>query len=156
MNTQFLFTYGTLKSDQPEHSLHCIPPISISPAKAAGALWKIREGYPLLQIEPELALLDASKDISSDWQQANEIAARSTSPEIEASWIEGELFEYPISDHILHKMDTWENFVPGVKSTYQRRVIWVKNEEGHDQIAWAYVCYSPPNWATLLHETRWN
>lgn len=156
MNTQFLFAYGTLKSDQPEHSQHCIEPLSITPAKAVGSIWRLREGYPILQIDPSYALLDASKDLVADWQNAAELQQAGNAPQDADNWIEGELFEFPLSSHALQKMDTWENFIPGVKSTYQRRVIWVKDADGNDRIAWAYVCYSPPNWATLISENVWN
>lgn len=155
MSTQFLFAYGTLKSDQPEHSQHCVPPVSITPAKALGSLWRIREGYPILQVEPELALLDATKDLIADWATAKELGEQNEPSLNEGSWIEGELFEYPLEPTALKKMDAWENFVPGIKSPYQRRVIWTKDAEGNDRIAWAYVCYSPPNWATLLKQNRW-
>ncbi len=156
MSSHYLFTYGTLKSDQPEHAQHCVPPLSITPATALGSLWRLREGYPILQIEPELALLDASKDLASDWSNALALQSTTTPPELEAKSIEGQLFEYPLEPNSLKKMDAWENFVPGVKSAYQRRVIWVKDATGTDRIAWAYVCYSPPNWATLLNQPSWN
>ena len=156
MSSQYLFTYGTLKSDQPEHAQHCLPPLSILPAQARGALWRLREGYPILQIEPELAVLDASKDNAADWSAALQAGRAGTPPQLEGSWIEGELFEVPLEANALEKMDAWENFIPGVKSPYQRRVIWVKDAHGADRVAWAYVCYSPPDWATLLAETAWN
>lgn len=155
MSTQFLFAYGTLKSDQPEHSQHCIPPLSITPARALGTLWKIREGYPLMQIDPSIVLLDATKDMSADWQSGREKATRGRGDQHDGNWIQGELFEYPLDPHTLQKMDTWENFVPGIKSPYQRRIIWVKDETGADRIAWAYVCYTPPDWAVQLSENRW-
>jgi gamma-glutamylcyclotransferase (GGCT)/AIG2-like uncharacterized protein YtfP len=156
MSSQYLFTYGTLKSDQPEHPQHCLPPLSIAPAKARGSLWRLREGYPILQVEPELALLDASKDIQADWSRALEAESDGKPPEGDGKWIEGQLFEFPLEAHALAKMDAWENFIPGVKSPYQRRIIWVKDADGADRAAWAYVCYSPPDWATLLNETSWN
>ncbi|MDQ8186514.1 gamma-glutamylcyclotransferase family protein [Pelagicoccus sp. SDUM812002] len=155
MSTHYLFTYGTLKSDQPEHAQHCLPPLSITPALACGDLWRLREGYPILQVEPELALLDASKDLLADWLAALETESKVTPPELDGKWIEGQLFEFPLEADSLKKMDAWENFIPGVKSVYQRRIIWVKDSDGTDRIAWAYVCYSPPNWATLLDETSW-
>lgn len=156
MSTQFLFTYGTLKNDQPEHAQHCLPPLSIQPAQALGSLWRLREGYPILQIEPELALLDATHDPCADWSAALAKQAAAPAPQLDSPAIEGQLFEYPLEATVLQKMDAWENFVPGIKSPYQRRVIWVKDAHGADRIAWAYVCYSPPNWATLLSETSWN
>lgn len=156
MSSLYLFTYGTLKSDQPEHAQHCVPPLSITPAQAQGSLWRIREGYPILQIDPSLALLDASKDLATDWSTARELEQTAKPPASNGKWIEGELFEYPLDSNVLHKTDAWENFVPGIKSTYQRRVIWVKDASGADRVAWAYVCYSPPNWASMLSETAWN
>ncbi|MBD5778320.1 gamma-glutamylcyclotransferase [Pelagicoccus sp. NFK12] len=156
MSSQYLFTYGTLKSDQPEHAQHCLPPLSIVSAKACGTLWRLREGYPILQIEPELALLDASKDLVADWAKALQAEASDSPPQLEGNWIEGQLFEFPLEADVLKKMDAWENFIPGVKSAYQRRLIWVKTADGADRVAWAYVCYSPPNWATMLNETSWN
>lgn len=156
MSTQYLFTYGTLKSDQPEHAQHCLPPLSITPAKAHGTLWRLREGYPILQIEPKLSVLDASRDLLADWANALEAAGKAKHPELEENWIEGQLFEIPLEPDALKKMDAWENFIPGVKSAYQRRAIWVKDAEGADRVAWAYVCYSPPNWATMMSENCWN
>jgi len=156
MSSQYLFAYGTLKSDQPEHAQHCLRPLSITPAKTLGTLWRLREGYPILQIDSINALLDASKDPAADWQTATQLQQAATPPkQAEGKWIEGELFEYPLSPKALDTMDTWENFSPGIKSPYQRRIIWVKDRDGSDRIAWAYVCYSPPNWSTLLNQTRW-
>ncbi|MBK1880590.1 gamma-glutamylcyclotransferase family protein [Pelagicoccus mobilis] len=156
MSSQYLFAYGTLKSDQPEHPQHCLPPLSITPAKALGTLWRLREGYPILQVDPSAALLDASKDPLDDWQTAlDQQTTAPTTPTEGQKWIEGELFEYPLAPNALDKMDTWENFTPGIKSPYQRRVIWTKDQDGNDRLAWAYVCYSPPNWSTMLTQTRW-
>ncbi len=155
MSSHYLFAYGTLKSDQPEHAQHCVPPLSLTPAQALGTLWRLREGYPILQIDPALSLLDASSDLVADWSSALQKRADSSHPDHPGKWIEGQLFEYPLEPNSLHKMDKWENFIPGKKSVYQRRVIWVKDANGNDQIAWAYVCYSPPNWATMLNETSW-
>ena len=155
METLLLFAYGTLKSDQPEHSLHCSPPLSIQPAKARGVLWRLREGYPILQVEPELCLLDATHDLVGDWKRAAEAANGSPPDLADAKWIEGELFEYPLEAQVLRKMDAWENFVPKQRSPYQRRAIWVKDQSGADRVAWAYVRYSPPNWAVQLSATRW-
>lgn len=155
MSSHYLFAYGTLKSDQPEHAQHCTAPLSVTPAKALGTLWRLREGYPILQVDPAVALLDASKDLPSDWSTGLELQTAAKAPNFEDKCIEGELFEYPISPDSLHKMDAWENFTPGIKSPYQRRIIWVQDADGTDRIAWAYVCYSPPNWAVMLSETRW-
>ena len=152
---QYLFAYGTLKSDKPEHAQHCARPLSIMKAKAPGSLWRLREGYPILQVDPTIALRNATRDTANDWREAT-VAARSTTPPAhEGSWIEGELFAYPLTTDALQRMDDWENFVPGIPSPYQRRVIWLKDETGAHRIAWAYVCYTPPNWATLLSETSW-
>ena len=156
MSSQFLFAYGTLKSDQPEHAEHCVQPLSITPAKARGNLWRLREGYPILQVGTALSLLDASKDTVADWARAMDLRNAGPPPISEDDkWIEGELLELPLEAAALSKMDAWENFSPGVKSAYQRRVIWTKDADGADRIAWCYVCYSPPNWATLLSQTSW-
>ncbi|MBC2607116.1 gamma-glutamylcyclotransferase family protein [Pelagicoccus albus] len=155
MDTQFLFAYGTLKSDQPEHSIHCVPPLSVEPAKALGSLWRLREGYPILQVDPEQAIVDASLDTKEDWMTALEFSHMHDPVASDQGYIEGELFEYPLEPGSLRKMDEWENFIPGVKSAYQRRVIWVKDSAGKDRIAWAYICYSPPNWAVLLNSNSW-
>jgi len=156
MSEQLLFTYGTLKSDQPEHSLHCAPPNSITPGRAAGSLWRLREGYPILEIEPECALLDASRSPTADWNHARGLSQYSKAHEEAAQWVEGELFAYPMNDQVFKQMDAWETFSYGTKGTYQRKIIWVKDERGRDRIAWAYVCYVPPNWATLVPESIWN
>lgn len=156
MSSQYLFAYGTLKSDQPEHAQHCLRPLSITPARTLGYLWRLREGYPILQVDSATALLDASRDAKADWETAGELqAATKPPPEPDGKWIEGELFELPLLPDSLEKMDAWENFTPGIKSAYQRRVIWVKDSAGANKIAWAYVCYSPPNWATMLSQTSW-
>lgn len=156
MESFYLFTYGTLKSSQAEHAIHCLPPQSIQPAKAKGALWRLREGYPILEVDPNSAVLDATSDAVADWRRALAATASALPPSPEGKWIEGELFEYPLENGALRKMDLWENFQPGIKSPYQRRVIWVQGRSGNDRLAWAYVCYSPPNWATLLNQTSWS
>lgn len=154
MSSQYLFAYGTLKSDQPEHTRHCVPPISITKARASGTLWRLREGYPILQINPTLSVLDATPDIVADWNQT--IKATNKPPATSTEFhIEGELFEYPLTSNALQKMDAWENFTPGVKSPYQRRAIWIQDPTEQYRIAWAYVCYSPPNWAVMLSEQSW-
>lgn len=156
MPSQFLFAYGTLKSDQPEHLQHAEAPISVQAAKAPGNLWRLREGYPILQIDPAFCLLDAGPDLVADWVAALERSRGQPPAPHEGAWIHGELFEYPLTPDILNRMDEWEAFVPGRKSAYQRRAIWLKDQRDRDQVAWAYVCYTPPNWATLLAENTWN
>lgn len=153
--TQFLFAYGTLKSDQPEHAAHCPTPLSIAPARAPGELWRLREGYPILKIDPALAAQDATRDPVADWTAAQ---ARSgeTPPAVGGELIEGELHEYPLASGALSKMDAWENFVPGRKGAYSRRIIWVKDAAGRDRLAWAYVCFEPPVGAVPLNARVWN
>ncbi len=155
MDTQYLFAYGTLKSDQTEHARHCSPPLSIIPAKVPGELWRLREGYPILQIDPAISLLDATASLESDLGRTAKLAAASPAPKLEGPWVRGELFTYPATQEALQKMDTWENFRPGVKSPYQRRMIWTQTDDGEILPAWAYVCYTPPNWATLLDSDTW-
>lgn len=157
METLSLFAYGTLKSTQPEHIHHCRPPLSAGYATVRGTLWRLREGYPILQIDPKLTILDATDNLVADWQKALDIARDTTPPEVnEGKWIEGELFKYVLNPNSLEQMDRWENFTAGIKGTYQRRVIWIKDELGADVPAWAYTCYSPPNWAVQLSETSWD
>ncbi|MDQ8202265.1 gamma-glutamylcyclotransferase family protein [Pelagicoccus sp. SDUM812003] len=156
MNPIPLFTYGTLMSSQPEHAIHCERPLSTQPAQARGSLWKLREGYPILQIDPNTAILDASADLLADTARAAQIAQTSAPQPAEGKWIQGELMEISPAPDALRKMDEWENFAPGVKSAYQRRMIWIKDQAGLDRAAWAYVCYSPPNWASLLQSDRWS
>ena len=155
MDVQCLFAYGTLKTDQPEHVLHCIPPLSVKPARAAGALWRLREGYPILQIDPTLSLLDATDDPAADWAAAQTLAVNAFDWKPADHWIEGELFEYPLESETLKRMDQWENFQPARPSVYQRRVIPLQDSSGKSRIAWAYVCFSPPQDATRLSANRW-
>lgn len=156
MNTHYLFAYGTLKSDQPEHAAHCSKPISITKARAPGTLWRLREGYPILQIDPKTSLLSATSSPEADWQEAIQLSKGSTPLTSCEHWIEGELFEYPLTSNVLDKMDQWENVSPGTNSPYRRHIIWVQDETEQARAAWAYVCYSPPNWATMLQEQSWH
>lgn len=155
LDTQFLFAYGTLKSDQPEHAAHCVKPLSITPAKVAGRIWRLLEGYPILQVDPKFSLLDASSNMKEDWTQGLELASKGTPDAHDGIWIDGELFEYPLDERSLLKMDEWENFIPGIESSYQRRIIWIKDDQGANRIAWAYVCFEPPSRATLVERTSW-
>ncbi len=152
----YLFVYGTLKSTHPQHAVRCEPPNAIARAKAPGALWRLREGYPILQIDGEQTLLDASEDLLGDWAQALSKAEGMRPPAHVGGWIEGELLAYPLQPDILRRMDDWEGFRPGRAGAYQRRVIWTIDESGADRIAWAYVCEAPPRWSTLVNATRWD
>lgn len=152
---QFLFAYGTLKSSHPEHAEHAARPLSIQPATACGYLWKLKEGYPILQIDPALAIADATDRAVEDWTLADTRARSGPAPQVQGRWIEGELLAYPLSNDALDPMDAWEGFTPGQRGVYQRRVIRVRDATGSERIAWAYVCFSPPNWATMLNATSW-
>ena len=157
MDRHFIFVYGTLMSEQPEHETYCPTPISIKPASIPGSLYQLKEGYPILSIQPREIISRATNDSLSDWSVANKAATADTKDFSSASpVVSGELLEYPITTNFLEKMDEWEGFSPWQSGTYQR-VIARANllETGARQICWVYTCIIEPRNATKLVTRRW-
>ncbi|MEM9157583.1 MAG: gamma-glutamylcyclotransferase [Verrucomicrobiota bacterium] len=69
--SQYIFVYGTLRSEHPEHQRFCSNTLSIQKAELSGELYQLPEGYPILQISPSQILAHASPDPISDWQKAS-------------------------------------------------------------------------------------
>ncbi len=69
-SSQFLFVYGTLRSDQPEHRFHGPVSLSRSIAQVGGTLYELEEGYPLLVVPASSIIQRASCDWFDDWTQA--------------------------------------------------------------------------------------
>lgn len=157
MDTHFIFAYGTLKSDQPEHKIHCARPLSIAKASIQAELWVLKEGYPILSVSPSICLAEASRDCVADWKSARDATPKPTPPAYKnaKNWIQGELMELPLLSNSLVKMDSWEGFAPGYPSVYQRRIVWARDAAGRDRICWAYICDAPPKDAKPVAGNAW-
>ncbi len=154
--TQFLFVYGTLRSDQPEHRLHGPVPLTRTPGRVAGELYQLSEGYPILQVSPSDVLLTASSDWFGDWNRGLAMfdpGKPFSSPD--GPFVKGELIEIPLEQEALCQPDRWEGFEIGAASVYQRVVIPAIRECGAIVPAWAYVCSKVPTSATLLPSGFW-
>ena len=157
MDRQFIFVYGTLMSEQPEHETFCPTPITIKPASIPGSLYQLKEGYPILSMHPRQIIARATNDSISDWSMANEAVAANKDDFSSASpVVSGELLEYPIDIGFLEKMDEWEGFSPWQSGLYQR-VIARANLSENDayQICWVYACFTEPSNAIKLVTQRW-
>lgn len=154
---QYLFAYGTLRSDQPEHLLHGPQSISRSSAQVAGLLYQLEEGYPILVGPDSSALIEASENWNEDW--ANALIALETwkrgHKTIGVPRVLGELIEIPLGVGALSKPDVWEGVKIGNQSTYQRIVVPAMKESGLIVPAWVYSSQKAPQRATPLVDGFW-
>lgn len=157
VTTISLFTYGTLRTNQPESSMFRKRLIESAPAKIVGKLYQIKEGYPILYAPPETIVAKASKNLLGDWQNNLEKGLyprpRFVSP---FKWIEGELLTFPLENGILDSMDAWEGFSPGKNTFYQRVLTQAYTMDGSPYRCWAYICLNEPEYPTVpLDGTSW-
>ncbi len=154
-SNQFLFVYGTLRSDQPEHRFHSPLSLSRSIAQVSGMLYELEEGYPLLVVPPSSILRSASRDWLNDWTQAMG-AIKTIKSNHKSPVVKGELIEVPLSPNALSKPDQWEGFSVDRPSVYQRAIIPAIREDGVVVPAWAYASTQIPSTAKTLSNGFWD
>ena len=154
---QYLFVYGTLRSDQPEHRTHSPRSLSRSIASVTGTLYELDEGYPLLIVPATSIVLPASRDWLRDWNQATmfDLATIPDPSQERSSHIWGELIEIPLEPDALTKPDMWEGFSLDRPSIYQRVIIPAALADGRMVAAWAYVATQIPTTAKLIPDGFW-
>lgn len=154
---QYLFVYGTLRSDQPEHLTHSPRSLSRSIASVTGTLYELEEGYPLLIVPATSIVLSASRDWLRDWNQATmfDLATIPDPSQERSSRIWGELIEIPLEPDALTKPDKWEGFSLDRPSIYQRVIIPAALADGRMVAAWAYVATQIPATAKLIPDGFW-
>ena len=153
--TQYLFVYGTLKSEHLEHAKFCSHAISVQPAKLAGTLYQLEEGYPILKIAPTQRLANATVNPKDDWTRLSENPIIHQNDNADKTLIEGQLVELPLSKGALSGLDQWECFVPGTTSAYQRYLVSPAESETDQPICWVYATTNPPTSARKLSEHSW-
>ena len=153
--SQYLFAYGTLRAKEAESSRHGPKSLSVSPAKAPGHLYTLKEGYPILLVESSIHIVTASHEWEADWELAysrlESLSCASASP----SSIEGELIEIPLEPGVFDGSDAWEGFSVGENSVYQRMVIPITRTDGSILPAWVYACLRVPDLAKPFLGNRW-
>ncbi|GEM_PF-512435 len=153
---QYLFVYGTLRSDQPEHRTHSPRSLSRSIASVTGTLYELEEGYPLLSVPAPSILLSASRNWLGDWNRATMIdLATVPGASQESTRIRGELIEIPLEPEALNKPDKWEGFSLDRPSIYQRVIVPATLEDGRMVAAWAYVATQIPATVKLIPDGFW-
>ena len=155
IRSQFLFAYGTLRAEEEESSLHGPVRLSASPAKAPGSLYTLKEGYPILLVEPNIKVVMASFEWDADWELACSRLESCSYAYAKSPSIEGELIEIPLESNAFDKSDVWEGFSVGSYSVYQRMVIPVRRTDGRILPAWVYACLAIPAEATPFKGNRW-
>ena len=155
IRSQFLFAYGTLRAEEQESSLHGPVRLSASPAKAPGSLYTLKEGYPILLVEPNIKVVTASYEWDADWELACSRLESCSYACPKPSNIEGELIEIPLESNTFDKSDAWEGFSVGSNSVYQRMVIPVRRNDGRILPAWVYACLAIPAEAAPFKGNRW-
>ena len=154
--SQLLFAYGTLRSAHPEHRQCFANVLSIRSANIPGALWTLKEGYPLLVIDREQCLLEASSDSRSDWSKGLDALRMTDRISFEdASLVEGELIELVSGNAALADADRWEGYERGRRTVYRRLLCPVWLDDGSKALSWIYGAYSPPPGATRFEGSRW-
>jgi len=154
---QYLFVYGSLRSDQTEHRTHSPRSLSRSIASITGKLYELDIGYPLLIVPATSILLTASQDWLGDWKRATKIdLATIPAPSQErSSRIWGELIEIPLKPDAFTKPDRWEGFSLDRPSIYQRVIVPAAFTDGTMMAAWAYVATQIPTTAKLIPDGFW-
>lgn len=154
---QYLFVYGTLRSDQPEHRTHSPRSLSRSIASVTGTLYELEEGYPLLIVPATSILLSASRDWLRDWSRATvfDSATIPTPSQERSSRIQGELIEIPLEPDALTKPDRWEGFSLDRPSIYRRVIVPAALADGTMVAAWAYIAVQIPATAKLIPHGFW-
>tara|TARA_B100000519_G_scaffold193521_1_gene196215 strand:+ start:1317 stop:1829 length:513 start_codon:yes stop_codon:yes gene_type:complete len=155
IRSQFLFAYGTLRAEEQESSLHGPVRLSASPAKAPGSLYTLKEGYPIMLVEPNIKVVTASYEWDADWELACSRLESCSYAYAKPPSIEGELIEIPLESNAFDKSDTWEGFSVGSNSVYQRMVIPVRRNDGRILPAWVYACLAIPAEAAPFNGNRW-
>lgn len=158
ISSQYLFVYGTLRSDQPEHRSHGPISLSRSIAKVAGTLFELAEGYPILKVPHSRVILSASHDWLGDWKKATGTVSTISTNVVfaESSLVKGELVEIPLVPNALSKPDKWEGFNVDQTNVYQRVVIPAIKEDGALVPAWAYISTQIPKSAKSISKGFWN
>jgi len=152
--SQYLFAYGTLRSDQPERDLHGPASLGRSNARVPGTLYQLEEGYPILHIPKQAVLCTASHDWKGDRECALALLAFVT-PNSASLTVKGEVIETPLERNALLHPDRWEGFRIGSSSVYQRVALPAALDDGTFVPAWAYICLDVPRSATLIHSGHW-
>lgn len=150
MSRTQLFVYGTLRHDCPEHHEFCRGVTGWHRAWVQGRLWRIPEGYLLLQVPPASVLLVATNDTLADEKRRAELRAPDTETS-EWPWIEGELLDFRNAAEAWPSIDEWECFVPGKKNVYPRCVVPVEVSDGDSRssrLVWAYAATGVPPGST--------
>ena len=153
--SQYLFAYGTLRTEEIESGLHGPKRLSTSAAKAPGRLYILKEGYPILLIEPGNRIATASHKWESDWEKACAKLAAGAFRFTSQPSIEGELIEIPWERGVFDRPDSWEGFSIGSNSVYQRMAVPVLRADGVILPAWAYGCTKIPDLAIPFDGNRW-
>lgn len=153
--SQYLFAYGTLRSEESESNHHGPERLSTSPARAFGQLYTLKEGYPIVLLDPSICILNASRDWEWDWIVAQSRLESGSFTFATTPDIEGELVEIPLEHDALDRPDAWEGFSVGLDSVYQRVAIPVLRADGIILPAWVYGCTEIPEGAKPFNANRW-
>ncbi len=155
IRSQFLFAYGTLRAEEAESSRYGPKSLSVKPAKAPGRLYKLKEGYPILLVEPSIHFVTASHEWEADWELACSSLETDAYTFKSPPSIEGELIEIPLEPGAFDRSDAWEGFSVGENSVYQRMVIPVTRNDRSILPAWVYGCLRVPALAKPFEGNRW-
>lgn len=155
-NAQYLFAYGTLRSTHRQHREFCPNALSVRPARVLGALYALKEGYPILIVPLDSKRQSATPDCCHDWSSARSKALpTSIKPEAGLGLIEGELIELPLESNALAKPDAWEGFQVGQETTYRRFIVPALLADETIVPCWVYAALQPPEQSRAIKSKQW-
>ena len=152
MNPSQLFVYGTLRHDQPEHERYCRGVTGWRRARIRGQLWRIPEGYLLLEVPQASVLMEAADDADADEFRRLQLDVPAPA-DGEWPWIEGEVLSFRNASEAWPPIDAWEGFVTGKSNVYPRCVVPVEILDGGGwsrDLAWAYATLRVPPASVVL------
>jgi hypothetical protein len=85
-------------------------------------LWKIPEGYLLLEVPGRAILMEATSDAVADEKRRSRLGPPVPNDD-GWPWVEGEVLSFRDAIEAWPTIDDWECFVPGEENVYPRRVV---------------------------------
>jgi gamma-glutamylcyclotransferase (GGCT)/AIG2-like uncharacterized protein YtfP len=152
MTNIFIFCYGTLKKEFPNHR-YCRTAVNIEPATVYGRIYQLPPGYPALAVPPENIIAKGTDSPARDAKTQFEHNRTKPKFRIQTGWreVHGELVTFDNPDRDVPPIDRLE----GAPRYYERVLLPVRQTNGIIVAAWVYIMYRIPTGSISLKSGRW-
>ena len=153
-----VFVYGTLKRGFTNHARFCHGLIAAETAEMFGRLYRLKAGYPMLEV-PDVKSLrvgtgDLDADIRAGDKKVGEVQANPPAEKDRWDLVRGEILTFDGAAERLSLFDRLEGFEPSGRGEYVR--VLTTTSGSNVQSTWTYVAPAggPPKGAVRIG-TRW-